>query len=274
MPFAAKRPVVINVHDIIPLRFPRYFSLRQRILYRGSLSLALRSADFVICLSNATLSDLKSAFRADFSRFITVPAGIGEPFHPCARDEVERVRALYALPVSYLLYMGSNKPHKNLPALIEAYSHVRKAPLLVLAGEEDPRYVEVRRLVETMGLTARVRFLGSVPEQDLPALYSGALMLVFPSRCEGFGFPPLEAMACGLPVACSDIPSLRETAGDAALLFDPEKPDSIAGAIERLLDDGSLRTDLCGRGLRRAAELSWDRAAQQTLEIYHRAAQC
>ncbi|MBN1570158.1 MAG: glycosyltransferase family 4 protein [Acidobacteria bacterium] len=271
-PFAAPHPIVVSIHDIIPLRLPQYFSLRHRILYRVSLYLALRSAGSVICLSNATLSDLNSVFRADSSRIYVVPAGIGEPFHPCSDDEVERVRAQYGLSAPYILYAGSNKPHKNLVSLIDAYARLRKAPLLALAGEEDPRYTEVRRRVEALGLTGRVRFLEAVSEQDLPGLYSGALIFIFPSLYEGFGFPPLEAMACGLPVACSDIPSLRETSGGAALLFDPEKPDSIADAIERLLDDDRLRSDLRSRGLRRSAELSWDRAAQQTLEIYRRTA--
>lgn len=271
-PFAAPRPAVINIHDIIPLRLPRYFSLRQRLLFRGSMSLALRSAGIVICLSNATLADLKSVFRVDPSRCYVVPAGIGEPFHPCAADEVQRVRSAYGLTAPYLLYVGSNKPHKNLAALVDAYARLRHSPLLVLAGKEDPRYMEARRRVEALGLAACVRFLDSVPEQDLPALYSGALLFAFPSRYEGFGFPPLEAMACGLPVACSDIPCLRETAGEAALLFDPESTDAIAEAIGRLIDDDGLRADLRARGLRRAAELSWDRAAQQTLEAYRRAA--
>jgi len=272
MPFAARNPIVITIHDIIPLRLPQYFSLRYRILYRISLSLALRSASLVICLSNATLTDLKSAFRVDTSRFQTVPAGIAESFHPCMHDEIEPVRSAHGLSEPYLLYVGSNKPHKNLPALVDAYARLRKAPLLVLAGEEDSRYRMARQRVDKLGLTDRVRFLGAVPEKNLPSLYSGALAFVFPSKYEGFGFPPLEAMACGVPVVCSDIASLRETVGDAALLFDSEDSEACAGAIERILTDADLRSDLRGRGLRRAAELPWHRAARQTLEIYHCAA--
>jgi glycosyltransferase involved in cell wall biosynthesis len=272
MPFAARHPIVITIHDMIPLRLPQYFSLRHRILYRLSLSLALRSASHVICLSNATVADLKSSFRVDASRIHTVPAGIAEPFHPCTNDEMEPVRSAHGLSEPYLLYVGSNKPHKNLPALVDAYARLRKAPLLVLAGEEDPRYKMARQRVEKLGLTDRVRFLGAVPENNLPALYSRALAFVFPSKYEGFGFPPLEAMACGVPVACSDIPSLRETVGDAALLFNAEDPEAFAAAIERILTDAEVRSVLRGRGLRRAAELPWHRAARQTLEIYHRAA--
>jgi alpha-1,3-rhamnosyl/mannosyltransferase len=112
--------------------------------------------------------------------------------------------------------------------------------------------------------------LGSIPEKDLPALYSGATAFVFPSIYEGFGLPPVEAMACGVPVACSGIPCLSETVGGAALLFDPEHPENVAAAVERILSDEKLRADLRVRGLRRAAELSWDEAARQALKIYHR----
>ena len=128
--------------------------------------------------------------------------------------------------------------------------------------------MQARRRAEQLNVKERTVFLGPVREEDLPALYSGARAFVFPSLYEGFGLPPLEAMACGTPVACSDIPSLRETAGDAALLFDPKDPGAIAAALDRLLTDAALREDLHERGLRRAAELTWDAAAQRTLQAY------
>jgi len=272
LPYAAARPIVVNIHDIIPIRLPRYFSLRHRVLYRISLRLAIRSAGWILCPSEATIRDMRSALRLEAARLIKVPGGIGESFFPRAKSEVDSVRTAYGLPESYLLYVGSNKPHKNLPALIDAFARLRGAPCLVLAGEEDARYPETRRRVETLRLADRIRFAGAVRERDLPALYSGALAFVFPSRYEGFGFPPLEAMACGTPVVCSDIACLRETTGDAALHFNPEKVSSIAGAIERLLEDGALREDLRARGLRKASGLSWEQAARQTLAIYRRAA--
>jgi glycosyltransferase involved in cell wall biosynthesis len=272
VPIAARRPIVTTIHDIIPVRLPQYFSLRHRILYRFSMLFALRATGYVLCLSNATASDLTSAFHVDSSRVIIIPAGVDEAFHPCTHDEVEAVRNAYGLPKLYLLYTGSNKPHKNLPALIDAYARLKTIPLLAIAGNEDSRYPEARRRVDLLGLADRVCFLGSVPEKDLPALYSGALAFVFPSQYEGFGLPPLEAMACGVPVACSDIPSLRETAGDAALFFNLKDPAAIAAAIEKISTDGSLRAGLQERGLRRAAELTWQESARQTLEVYYRAA--
>jgi alpha-1,3-rhamnosyl/mannosyltransferase len=181
------------------------------------------------------------------------------------------VRRKYDLPERYLLYVGSNKPHKNLPALVDAYARLGDTPPLLLAGTQDPRYPQVGRRVEQLGLENRVRILGAIPEEDLPALYGNALALVFPSLYEGFGLPPLEAMACGAPVACSDIPSLREAAGQAALWFDPSSPDSIASALEKILDDQELRAALRASGLRRAAELTWDLAAQKTLDVFREA---
>lgn len=272
MPYASPRPVVLTIHDIIPIRFPQYFTLRQRILYRISLFLALRSASCVICVSEATQSDLKSTCRVDPERLFVVHEGISEQFRPQSADEARRVASTYGLPENYLLYVGSNKPHKNLPLLIDAYAHLGHAPPLILAGMEDARFEEVRSRIEVLNLKDRVHVAGSVAEDDLPALYSGALAFVFPSTYEGFGLPPLEAMACGVPVTCSSIPSLVEAAGDAALYFNPNDTASITAALERILHDEKLRIYLKERGFRRSSELSWNDAAQRTRFLYRRAA--
>ncbi len=272
MPFASPRPVVLTIHDIIPIRFPQYFTIRQRILYRLSLFLALRSASCIICVSEAARSDLKSASRVDPERLFVVHEGISEQFRPRSGGEVQRITATYGLPENYLLYVGSNKPHKNVSLLIDAYAHLRHAPPLILAGIEDPRYEEVRSRIDVLHLKDRVRIAGSIAEDDLPALYSGASAFVFPSTYEGFGLPPLEAMACGVPVACSNIPSLVEVAGDAALFFTPKEPASITAALERILHDEKLRVHLQDRGFHRSAELSWSVAAQKTRFLYRRAA--
>ena len=268
LPFAAPGPKVLTLHDLIPVRLPRYFSLRQRILYRMSLFLALHTARAVICVSEATRRDLISLFKLDTSKISVIHEGVAESFRPRGEDEIRSVRSAYGLPEEYLLYVGSNKPHKNLPLLMDACARLRGAPPLVLAGVEDARYRQARDRAAALQLKGRIRFEGRIRESDLPALYSGARGFVFPSLYEGFGLPPLEAMACGAPVACSDIPSLRETVGDAALLFDPNDPASIAEAIERLLGDKDTRATLKARGFQRASELNWTLAAQKTLEVY------
>jgi glycosyltransferase involved in cell wall biosynthesis len=270
MPYAAPRPVVLTIHDIIPVVFPNFFSLRQRLFYRASLWMALHTAEAVICVSEATRNDLAAFSGIDPSRLVVIHEGIEKAFRPCSLEEIENVRQEYTLPHNYFLYLGSNKPHKNLPALLQAYARTKTRVPLIVAGSEDPRFRQVRRLLDLHGLKDRVRFLGAVQEKKLPALYSGAKAFIFPSLYEGFGMPPLEAMACGVPVACSDIPVLRETAGGAALFFDPKDCDSIAAAIERILTDQSLRENLRTAGLQRSAEFSWQAAAEKTLAVLTR----
>jgi len=193
-----------------------------------------------------------------------------KPADPSASDEL---RHRLGLPDHYALYVGINKPHKNLPRLVEAFArithHVSRFTL-VIAGHEDPRYPQARERAAALGLDS-VMFLGAVAEEDLPALYSGADLFVFPSLYEGFGLPVIEAMACGTPVACSNVSSLPEVAGDAALLFDPHTPESIAAAICQTLQNAELRERLRRRGLEQAGHFSWEHAARLTLEAYRQA---
>jgi alpha-1,3-rhamnosyl/mannosyltransferase len=187
---------------------------------------------------------------------------------------VEAVRRRYALPERYVLYLGSNKPHKNLIRLIEAWALLAEygtRSTLLIAGTWDPRHPEPRLLARRLGLE-NIRWLGPVPEPDIPALYAGATAFVFPSLYEGFGLPVLEAMACGTPVACSNTSSLPEVVGDAALLFDPTDAAGIAEALSRLMHDADLRADLRERTLRQAARFSWERTARATLTVYRQTA--
>jgi glycosyltransferase involved in cell wall biosynthesis len=268
IPFAAPKPYVLAVHDIIPIQLPRFFTLRQRILYRVSLSLAVRRAHGVICISESTRADVQSRLRVDPSRLFVALAGVSSEFYPRGSEEIQQVRKAYHLPDDYILYVGSNKPHKNLPTLVEAAALLRSKNLLVVAGASDSRFSQEFMNVERLGLASRVRFLGSVQEEVLPTLYSGARAFVFPSLYEGFGLPVMEAMACGIPVACSDIPSLRETAAGAALFFNPKDPQAIATALDQVIQDDHLRADLRHKGTKRAAELTWDATAQQVLKVY------
>jgi alpha-1,3-rhamnosyl/mannosyltransferase len=174
-----------------------------------------------------------------------------------------------------VLYLGSNKPHKNLERLVRAWErfvHERgeqfSLPHLVIAGHLDPRYPEVRHMVETRGLRNTVRFVHNVAEDDIPGLYSGADIFVFPSYYEGFGLPPLEAMACGVPVLCAYASSLPEVVGDAALTFDPYNPLELTAELRRLLETPALREHLRVRGTQRARAFSWEQTARATLAVY------
>ncbi|MCJ7668150.1 MAG: glycosyltransferase family 4 protein, partial [Anaerolineae bacterium] len=161
-----------------------------------------------------------------------------------------------------------NKPHKNLARLVEAFAEVKTERKLVLAGKEDPRYSEAHEVTKQLGLQDRVVFLGQVSEDDLPALYSGAALFVFPSLYEGFGLPLLEAMACGVPAISSSTSSLPEIAGQAAVMVDPLDLSQLARALERVLGDSNLRASMREEGLKQAARFSWERTAKETLAVY------
>ena len=183
-----------------------------------------------------------------------------------------RVRERYQLNDPFILYAGNIKPHKNLERLIEAFHIIRKGELefvkLLIIGDEISKYAALRRTVHRYKLHKHVRFFGFVPDATLAILYRLARVFVFPSLYEGFGLPPLEAMASGTPVITSNVSSLPEVAGDAAMLIDPYQTDAIAGAMRRVLMDDRLRDDMRERGLARAREFSWGRSVRRVREIY------
>ncbi len=270
MPYRPGIPTVLTVHDLIPLLFPQQSSGRARLLFRWTMALALNIAQRVIVVSSATRDDLLVHFRVPASSVAVIPEAADPAFHPRPPGEVETVRRKYGLPESFILYLGSNKPHKNLPRLIEAWSQVTQYGIrntLVIAGVWDPRYPEAHFLAERLGLQ-NVRWLGPVPEADLPVLYSAATLFVFPSLYEGFGLPVLEAMACGTPVVCSNTSSLPEVAGGAAILVDPLDVGALALAVKRLWEDEALRQELRERGLEQAACFSWKHTVKETLAVY------
>ena len=271
MPYRPGLPTVLTCYDLIPLHFPAYVSPRARLLFRTTMGLALRTAREVVAISEASRRDLLASFPVAPDRVTTTPLAPAPHFQPQSEAAIGALRGRYGLPADFLLYLGINKPHKNLVTLLHAYARLPgTAAPLVIAGAWDERYPETKTTVQVLGLGERVRFLGPVPEPDLPALYAAALAFVFPSRYEGFGLPVLEAMACGTPVACSNVSSLPEVAGDAALFFDPDDVPAIAQTIQRLLDEKALRADLRGRGLAQAARFTWERTAAATLAVYRK----
>ena len=283
MPYALRRaesrapgregvPTLLTVYDLIPLLFPHQSTLRARFLARWATRLALRAARRVIAISDATRRDFLTHFRLQPEKIQAIPLAADPAFRPQSRETVAAVRARYDLPERYLLYLGSNKPHKNLKRLVEMWARLQPQSMpLVIAGAWDGRYPEARQRAAALSLEGRVRWLGPVPDSDLPALYSGALLFVFPSLYEGFGLPVLEAMACGTPVACSNSSSLPEVAGDAALLVDPMNTEELVTAVRTALENESLRQDMTEKGLKRAQGFSWLQTAQRTLETYRSA---
>lgn len=270
MPYRTALPTLLTFYDIIPLKFPNAVPARARLFFRLAANLALRAADHVVVISDAARSDLMNFFSVPASKTTVTPLAARARYSPQPSAEIARVRHHYRLPESFLLYLGINKPHKNLPALIDAYAQIAShhAPPLVVAGAWDTRYPQAKERAARLQLGDAVRFLGPVNERDLPALYSAATLFVFPSLYEGFGLPVLEAMACGTPVACSNTPGLAEVAGDAALLFDPLSVTEIRNAMTELIEDSRQRARRAEQGLARAALYSWQATAEATLRCY------
>ena len=280
MPYRPGMPTMFTCHDLIPLIFRKYFKARHRLIYRFAHQLALNTAQLTIAVSQSTKNDLQRLFGVKPDRIVVVHEGVDAHFQPPARPEIDRVKQHYALPDRYVLYFGSNKPHKNLVRLIEAFAQVgtgnrgagsRDQSLgigLVIGGHWDQRYPEAKQSAEKLGLADRVRFIGPVADADLPALYGGAAVFVFPSQYEGFGLPVLEAMACGAPVVCSNRSSLPEVAGDAAALCNPENQAALAQAIAQIIFDPAQLLERRERSLTRAAQFTWERTAQQTAAAY------
>jgi glycosyltransferase involved in cell wall biosynthesis len=267
---------VVTIHDCIHLRFPQYLPNRLGYAYaRSFLWTATHRSSRVITVSEASKRDILAYFNVPPEKIDVIYNGIDERFgNPPPDEDVVAVRERYQLDGPFILYAGNIKPHKNLGRLIEAF-HILRATgpefegvKLVIIGDEIAKYAALRHAVHRCKLHKHVRFFGFVPARTLAILYRLADVFVFPSLYEGFGLPPLEAMASGTPVITSNVSSLPEVVGDAAVLIDPLQPEAIAHAMSRVLSDSALRADLRERGLARARHFSWERSVTRVREIY------
>jgi glycosyltransferase involved in cell wall biosynthesis len=265
---------VVTIHDCVHLMFPQYLPNRLALAYaRTSIALASRRATRVMTVSDSSKRDIVRLFGTDPDKISVIYNAYDERFGVEPREEdVVRVRERYQLHDEFVLYAGNVKPHKNLERLIEAFDIVRTRGLdhlkLVLIGDDISKYAALRRAVHQHQLHKYVRFLGYLPEETLAVMYRLAGVFVFPSLYEGFGLPPLEAMASGTPVVTSNVSSLPEVAGDAAMLVDPYDPHAIAEGIHRVLTDEALRRDLRRKGLARAHQFSWEASVRRVHDIY------
>ncbi|HEY4904197.1 MAG TPA: glycosyltransferase family 1 protein [Candidatus Sulfotelmatobacter sp.] len=249
---------VFTLHDLNHLKVTDNSNALKRAYYQYVIKPACHRADFVLTISEYARNEILDWSKAGTDRIVNVGNGVGLPF--CS----EGARFQPGFP--YFVYVGSQKANKNLPRLLEAYaqSGAKGEIRLVMTGApEAPLSLEIQRL----GLSQDVVFVGSRTTEELAELYRGALALMFPSLYEGFGMPPLEAMACGTPVLTSNVCAIPETVGDAALLIDPRSTEQIADGIRRLANDSALRANLREKGLLRAAESSWEKTAVRIKEI-------
>ncbi len=265
---------VVTIHDCIHLMFPQYLPSRLAYGYaRASLWMAARRAQRIITVSETSKADILRFCNVPADRVAVIYNAIDDRYAtPPTEEEMHRTRERYQLHGPFALYVGNIKPHKNLERLIDAFHLLRLEGFerlqLLIIGDQISKYPALRRSVDHFKLHKHVRFLGFVPDQTLAALYRLATVFVFPSLYEGFGLPPLEAMASGTPVVTSNISSLPEVVGDAAELVDPYDAHSIAAGMKRVLSDPALRATLRERGPIRARTFSWEASVTRIREIY------
>ncbi len=289
VPLLMMEPYVVTIHDMASLLFETRSGMRmdfRRFLLRRGLLRAKR----IIAVSEATRRDvsealsipeehIRLAYNAPSPEFFRPPRSTDARAAGPQREQLERTRILerYQIHYPYLLYVGNIRPQKNIPRLVEAFAVVREQlsrhPVsrdlhLIIIGDEISRYPSVRRAAIHARVERVVRFLGFVPLDTLRVIFESAAAFVFPSLYEGFGLPPLEAMACGTPVVTSNVSALPEVVGDAAFLVNPENVFDIARGIEEVLLDEDLRCRLIAKGKAQAARFSWERTARQVLEVY------
>jgi len=267
---------VITVHDLAFLHYP-HFLTTESAAYYGLIDRAVVRADHIIVPSEHTRQDLIGQMGVATDKVSVIYEAANPGFGPLPVEETRRaVTAKFQIPQTYVLFVGTIEPRKNVAGLLHAFACLRdKYGLrddvgLVIAGGKGWLYDETIETVKTLGLERCTFFLGRVADEDLHCLYVGARCHIHPAYYEGFGLPPLEAMACGTPTIVSDVSSLPEVVGDAAILVNPRDTEEIAVAIHRLLTDDDLHAELREKGFQRARTFSWEKAAQRTLDIYRK----
>ncbi|NPV52078.1 MAG: glycosyltransferase family 4 protein [Firmicutes bacterium] len=267
------RPYVVTLHDLIPLLFPEKYSSEWIQRIRDRVPDYLARAEKIITVSYSVKKDVQSLIPVEEDKFQVIHQGIEAHYGPVAEEVARpRLRERFKLEGNYIFYIGGFSFRKNVTGLVKAYSilpeHLRQGYRLVIGGYRTDDFDEVVRCVEELGLQERVLFTGRCSEVDIPCLYSGAALFVYPSLYEGFGLPPLEAMACRTPVITSDRGSLPEIAGKGALMVNPCDHRQLSEAMARVLTDEGLRRALIEKGLAVVSQFSWDRNARETLEVY------
>jgi len=276
MPLALVRGAarVVTVHDAFPYTCARTSTTLDWLIYHAWLPRALPAADAVITDSMQSREDIVKHLRVTPERVTVVPLAADRRFRPVNPATVASVLQAHGVAQPYILYVGALESRKNLPRLLEAYAQLRQWSTkwrLVIVGARKWKFSPIFETVQRLGLEPHVTFTGYVADEHLPALYAGADLFAFPSLYEGFGLPVLEAMACGTPVVTSNTSSLPEVAGDAAILVDPNSVGQIAEAMRSVLSQPTLAAELIEKGPARSGLFTWERTAQETIDVYRQA---
>ena len=266
--------VVVTIHDIIHLLYPEFLPSNLAFLYaQRMIRRSLSRGDRIIAVSQNTKTDLTQHFEVDGSKIQVIYNGVEDTFRtPLPPEDLQRWLRELGIAQPYLLFVGNPKPHKNLDTVVKAYARARRmaqldAPLICV-GNRNANEFKIRQRAEHLGVGDKVRLLGHVAQEALPAIYQGATLFLYPTLYEGFGLPVIEAMASGVAVITSNTSALKEIAEGYAHLVDPLDVDGMAKAIAHCMSDSEHRSSLARLGLRRAADFRWEATARQTLDTY------
>jgi glycosyltransferase involved in cell wall biosynthesis len=263
---------VVTIHDAVPFTCPEASTNFDWFIYHYWLPSAVQHVDKILTVSRNSKRDLGRCLGVPIERITVIPLAAGKQFQPLTESEVQPVLERLGINFPYILFVGSLEPRKNILRLLEAYDQIldwsSRWHLVVVGARNIWKSEPLGKFVEERNLQSLVHCPGYIPDDELPALYNGADLFVFPSLYEGFGLPVLESMACGTPVVTSNTSSLPEVAGDAALLVDSYNVEEIAGAMQLILSDAEFTSDLRSRGLERAKKFTWEKTASQTIAVY------
>lgn len=263
---------ILTIHDLAFKLFPETFKWQNRVYLNFIVPLSIKNADKIIAVSKNTKEDLIREYNVNKDKIKVIYNGLDDKYKIIDdKVKLDSVKTKYNLPNDYILYLGNLEPRKNIVNLIKAYSLYKSKSnniKLVIAGGKGWLYEDIFSLVKEKKLEKDVIFTGYVDEEDIVALYNAANLFVYPSLYEGFGLPPLESMACGTPVITSNVSSLPEVVGNAAITVDPYNIKELSEKINKILSNKDLQNKMIQRGIERAKQFTWDKTARETIKVY------
>jgi glycosyltransferase involved in cell wall biosynthesis len=263
---------VVTFHDMTYFLYPELHTLLRKLFFTQAIRSSARHADAIIAVSETTRRDTIRQLGVPAEKIFTAPNGVDPAFQPITdAHRLEGCRGKYNLPRDFILYLGTIEPRKNIPLLLRAYHRLAQtgSPYhLVITGKRGWMYKQVWETIEDLNLQPLIHFPGYIPVEELPIVYNLARVFVYPTIYEGFGLPPLEAMACGTPVITTAVPAMQELLGDAGILVPPQEEDALFQALRELLIDRQMQAHLSMKGRERARHFTWKSCAQTTMQVY------